>query len=559
MSDTVLALTDVVYSIPSTRTLTLTNTGAVAATWRFVPKPEDRTFGRSWLSIHPPYGMLVPGQSVDVSITANVDDAVARDISLGRETALHTPASVIAAAGGLASKPSASALTSASGPAPLARAGGLLEDILILRLERGRDYYISVVASVLPTCFGATLEQLARRPEPMRAVGLTAAAGAAANAAAGAPIGGIPSATLAAVRAQSGGGGGGGSAGSASGGSAAIGPTVDLAAGSAALAALLARDDGDEEPSSSSSGNDHVPLLGELLLGPTSGAVPSSSAVTSSSSISSSSTESLPLSSSDVTKKGTTLLSIPKEIWRLVDALWQRGLGSTRGIFTAPTSDPGALIELRECLDTGDPFPPGVDPLALAQTLLDLLTSLREPVIPTSLFPGPDFKSLPLEPWVGHMLRSLSALHYNVLVYLVRFGREVLAASAGASAAGGNGATLEDLALVMSRACMRKWSHEEAPAHAPLPGAKEGSSSSSSVASGGAKGAAAGVFEGADGAASAAGGGNDDAEGGSAAVGLLSLSPYADKGTRWEPSPGEQEAMTRIFTYLLSPGGRLVP
>jgi hypothetical protein len=58
------------------------------------------------------------------------------------------------------------------------------------------------------------------------------------------------------------------------------------------------------------------------------------------------------------------------------------------------------------------------------------------------------------------------------------------------------------------------------------------------------------VFEGAPDAAGGAGG--DEGEGGSAAVGLLSLSPYADKGTRWEPTPDEQDAMSRIFAYLLS-------
>jgi hypothetical protein len=38
---------------------------------------------------------------------------------------------------------------------------------------------------------------------------------------------------------------------------------------------------------------------------------------------------------------------------------------------------------------------------------------------------------------------------------------------------------------------------------------------------------------------------------------LLSLSPYADRGTRWEPTPGEGDAMKRAFVALLSPGGRL--
>jgi hypothetical protein len=489
VSDTALALANVVYGIPSSTSLSLTNTGAVAATWRFVPKPEDKTYGRTWLTLDPPYGMLVPGQTATVSVTVTVDDAVARDISLGREMAVHTPGTLVAAtlaaqaAAGSSGRPqSSSSSTSqatssmlaatAASPAPLAHAGGLLEDILILRLERGRDFYVSVSAAVLPTCFGSSLEQLARRPEPMRALALTAAAGAAANAAAGTPVGGVPAATQAAIAAAASGGAAPGGGGGANGG----GAVVDLAAGSAALAALLARDDADEEDGGAANGGGDAPLLGDLLMAAAPAPAPSASSPAPSP---------VALPSSDASKRGTTLLSVPKEVWRLVDALWTRGLGATRGLFTAPTADPGAVAEIRECLDTGDPLPAGVDPLALAQALLDLLSSLREPVVPTSLFPGPDFRALPLEAWVAHMLRSLSPLHYNVLLYVVRFAREVLASSAGSGSSSGNGASLDDLALVFSRALMRKWSHEEAPAHLPLPG---GASASSNGGAGGARG-----------------------------------------------------------------------
>jgi hypothetical protein len=121
--------------------------------------------------------MVPPGQKATVTITVTVDDAVARDISLGREVAF-----------GSGSAGSAAAI------------GGLLEDILVLRIERGRDHYLPVSVTVLPTAFGCSLAQLARRPEPMRALALTAAATAAMNAAAGVTIGGVPAATNAAAQ-----------------------------------------------------------------------------------------------------------------------------------------------------------------------------------------------------------------------------------------------------------------------------------------------------------------------------------------------------------------------
>ena len=44
MSDTVIHVEDVVYSVPVTRKITIENVGEVCATWRFVPKPEEKLF-----------------------------------------------------------------------------------------------------------------------------------------------------------------------------------------------------------------------------------------------------------------------------------------------------------------------------------------------------------------------------------------------------------------------------------------------------------------------------------------------------------------------------------
>ena len=119
--------------------------------------------------------MVPPGDTKNIVLTVTVDDAVARDISLGREVSLGTA------------------------PAGAVAAGGLLEEILVLRIERSRDHYLSVVAATLPTAFGCSLAQLARRPEPMRALGLTGTATVAMNAAAAVPLGSVPSATNAAA------------------------------------------------------------------------------------------------------------------------------------------------------------------------------------------------------------------------------------------------------------------------------------------------------------------------------------------------------------------------
>jgi hypothetical protein len=247
VSELVVHMPDTVYAIPHTHTVTVTNTGDVAAAWRFVPKLEERWYCKTWLTVDPPYGLLAPGEEAAITLTVTVDDAVARDISFGRELASLPP----------------------SGSVPgTACAGGMLEDILVLRVERGRDYYLSLSATVLPTAFGCSLAQLARRPEPMRALSLTATATRELNALNEVAVG-VPPA-------------GSGGAGS-SGDKAKPREAPNLAAGSHSLAKLLGDDELDARDGDSSA----------LI--------------------------SLP--SSDASRKGSTVMSVPKEVWRLVDLL----------------------------------------------------------------------------------------------------------------------------------------------------------------------------------------------------------------------------------------------
>ncbi len=62
-----------------------------------------------------------------------------------------------------------------------------------------------------------------------------------------------------------------------------------------------------------------------------------------------------------------TKMNIPKELWRLVDALWQGGMDEP-DLFTisCPLKE---LRDIRECLDTGADFP-ACSPHAIAETLV---------------------------------------------------------------------------------------------------------------------------------------------------------------------------------------------
>lgn len=43
-----------------------------------------------------------------------------------------------------------------------------IEDILVLHLERGKDYFISVTGNYLPSCFGTSIRSLCHMREPIR-------------------------------------------------------------------------------------------------------------------------------------------------------------------------------------------------------------------------------------------------------------------------------------------------------------------------------------------------------------------------------------------------------
>lgn len=43
-----------------------------------------------------------------------------------------------------------------------------IEDILVLHLERGKDYFISVSGNYLPSCFGTSINSLCQMREPIQ-------------------------------------------------------------------------------------------------------------------------------------------------------------------------------------------------------------------------------------------------------------------------------------------------------------------------------------------------------------------------------------------------------
>ena len=223
------------------------------------------------MSVTPTYGMLIPGEAAaTINVTVTIDNETAQLLNGGRE---------------------------------------VVDDILILRLENGRDYYITVKGTYARSCFGMSLDELVLYKDPIRTI-----------------------------------------------------PLDDIERAG------------------------HFPNESEVS--------PSSA------------------------------LCIPKELWRIVDAIYEKGL-QTPDLFSAPGS-PVEVSHIREALDTGSPFASPYSIHSYVECFTKLLSSLSTPVIPPNMFPIVEINSENIQSMSRKFLEVLTPVHYNVLVYVMSFFREVL-------------------------------------------------------------------------------------------------------------------------------------
>ena len=116
-------------------------------------------------------------------------------------------------------------------------------------------------------------------------------------------------------------------------------------------------------------------------------------------------------------------LCIPKELWRVVDAIYEKGL-QEQDLFVAP-GNPEEVKRIREALDTGGPFEQA-SVHSYVETFLQFLRSLSLPVVPSTLFPAVEINSENIQAMSRRFLEDLPPVHYNVFVYVISFFREIL-------------------------------------------------------------------------------------------------------------------------------------
>lgn len=131
LSATEIIFKDVQFLEKQTATLEVENTGQVPAQFAFIAKLDETEYCQPWLSVKPPMGIISKGSTKQVRLTVYVDKESAGAMNSGDEK---------------------------------------LEDILVLHLEGGKDFFVSVSGNYLPSVFGSSIEALVRMYGPIREV-----------------------------------------------------------------------------------------------------------------------------------------------------------------------------------------------------------------------------------------------------------------------------------------------------------------------------------------------------------------------------------------------------
>lgn len=119
-------------------------------------------------------------------------------------------------------------------------------------------------------------------------------------------------------------------------------------------------------------------------------------------------------------------LGIPKEVWRLVDALWSGKALLEKDLFQTP-GDVNEVAAIREALDLGIDFPPNCSPHAYVDALTSFIAALAKPLLPIDLYPTVEVDEVVQRQLCKRFLDGLPPLSYNLFVYVLSFLREVIA------------------------------------------------------------------------------------------------------------------------------------
>ncbi|XP_078279089.1 type II inositol 1,4,5-trisphosphate 5-phosphatase isoform X1 [Rhinoraja longicauda] len=113
------------------QTLVVANSGLVPCQFEFISKLNELSYCKPWFSATPNKGILIEGDRIEIELEVYVNKTTALPLNMGIDQ---------------------------------------IEDILVLHLKRGKDYFLAISGNYLPSCFGSSLHTLCCLREPMREV-----------------------------------------------------------------------------------------------------------------------------------------------------------------------------------------------------------------------------------------------------------------------------------------------------------------------------------------------------------------------------------------------------
>ena len=132
------------FGVEQSRQLVLRNNGPGVAQFSFVARPGADSPIPAWLRATPPRGLVAPNTECVISLTALVDGALGSQLDMCESDAARS-----------------------------------LSDILVLHLEHGLDFFVSISGTYQVSAFGCSLEYLVCCAAPVRAAAPRPAAAAA--------------------------------------------------------------------------------------------------------------------------------------------------------------------------------------------------------------------------------------------------------------------------------------------------------------------------------------------------------------------------------------------
>nr|XP_022289390.1 inositol polyphosphate 5-phosphatase OCRL-1-like isoform X1 [Crassostrea virginica] len=120
---------DVMFIEKRSEILTVCNTGQVPVEFEFINKLEEQSYCQPWLRITPYKSVITPGSSCEVRLEVLVDKTCVASLDASNH---------------------------------------VLDDILVLHLTGGKDFFITVNGNFIPSSFGCSLEALVQMHGPIR-------------------------------------------------------------------------------------------------------------------------------------------------------------------------------------------------------------------------------------------------------------------------------------------------------------------------------------------------------------------------------------------------------